>query len=143
MDRRETELPPTDSPRALARRQSAMVLERGAMTGFHDRQPGLADLQREICTLGNLSFKQLHSVVFGRNRKPAAVMVRCGPAFAAHASGGQMSDAPEFGRIRVRVRVWAQALSGRDASRERVCATMEKTIIPRSHNLTPQAVGGI
>ena len=51
------------------------------MTGFHDRLPGLpvADLQREICTLGNLSFKQLHSVVFGRNRKPAAVMVRVGP----------------------------------------------------------------
>ena len=49
------------------------------MTRFHDRQPGLADLQREICTFGNLSFKQLHSVVFGRNRKPAAVMVRVGP----------------------------------------------------------------
>ena len=74
------------------------------MTRFHDRQPGLADLQREICTFGNLSFKQLHSVVFGRNCKPAAVVVRYGPAFAAHASGGRMSDAPQFGCIRVRVR---------------------------------------
>ena len=74
------------------------------MTRFHYRQPGLADLQREICTFGNLSFKQLHSVVFGRNCKPAAVVVRYGPAFAAHASGGRMSDAPQFGCIRVRLR---------------------------------------
>ena len=43
-----------------------------------------------------------------------------------------MSDAPEFGRIRVRVRVWAQALSGMGASRERVCATMQQKIVPRS-----------
>ena len=78
------------------------------MTRFHDRQPGLADLQREICTFGNLSFKQLHSVVFGRNRKPAAVVVRYGPAFAAHASGGRMSDAPHFGCIRVRVRAFGR-----------------------------------
>jgi len=37
-----------------------------------------------------------------------------------------MSDASEFGRIRVRVRVWAQALSGRGASREHVCATIQQ-----------------
>ena len=85
------------------------------------------------CVYGHWYDKQaLHSVLFGRNRKLAAVMVRCGPAFAAHASGGPMSDAPEFGRIRVRVRVWAQALSGMGASRERVCATMQQKIVPRS-----------
>ncbi len=32
------------------------------MTRFHERQPGLADLQREICTFGNLSLKQLHGI---------------------------------------------------------------------------------
>jgi len=46
--------------------------------------------------------------------------------FCGSRSGGQMSDAPEFGRIRVRVRVWAQALSGRGASRDLVCVTMQQ-----------------
>ena len=40
------------------------------MTRFHDRQPGLADLQREICTFGNLSFKQLHGISI--RKKPQA-----------------------------------------------------------------------
>ena len=97
------------------------------MTRFHDRQPGLADLQREICTFRNLCLNQLHGISIRKKPQARSRNGACGPAFAAQASGGRMSDAPEFGRIRVRLRVWAQALiRDRGASRERVWATMQQ-----------------
>ena len=83
------------------------------------RPPGATPNRREGCfmTRGCSIRKKPRA----RSRTGAMWVRFCGSRLWRH-----KSDAPEFGRIRVQLRVWAQALSGRGASSERVCATMQQ-----------------